>query len=456
VAGGLDLKLHPGQVSIYNSEARFKVCAAGRRFGKSHFAAAMLGMAALAKTHRGYKLTAENKVYYVAPTADQARRVMWPKLRLLLGYEKQGGFIRRENVNDGWIELVSGRQIFIKGADNPDSLRGEGYSFVVLDEYADMKEMVWEEIIEPALMDVEGDALFIGTPKGKNHFFKLFMGAHEKPVPAGWDAVDMGMETPWDDWEAFHFKSVDNPFLARNELKRVLAGRGGSRDHIRQELEASFVSGGGKHLKPDWFEIVEDEPVEAGQIIVTVDLAGYAKSDGKHKPRTDETVICSTWVGPEGWWVLDMEHGHWDVREVALRIMRTCGKHSGCMLGIEQGALSNALGANNGRGSGYLEDEMRRLNRFITPHSLKHGNTKKLDRIVWALQGRAQRGQIKLVAGPWNQWFLDQCSDLGDPLSHDDGPDALAYADQLASTSWMAVDEFDDLWEALDPDVAGY
>ena len=446
--GELNLELHPGQRAIYNSPARFKVVAAGRRFGKSHFAAATLGINALQSEHRGYPLNAENKVYYVAPTADQARRVMWPKLRTLLGKEKQGGFIRRENVNDGWIELVSGRQIYIKRADNPDSLRGEGYSYVVLDEYADMKEMVWEEIIEPALMDVEGDALFIGTPKGKNHFYRLFMGGFEKPVPPNWDPVDMGMETPWDDWESFHFKSVDNPLLARNELKRVLAGRGGSRDHIRQELEASFVSGAGKHLKPEWFPIVDGPPSDVvGNITVTVDLAGYAKSDGKHAPRTDETVICVTWMGPEGWYVLNMEHGHWDVREVALRIMRTCSKHSGCLLGIEQGALKNAV-------LPYLEDEMRRLGRYITPHELKHGNTKKLDRIVWALQGRAQRGQIHLVKGDWNQWFLDQCADLGDPLSHDDGPDALAYADQLAAVNWME-DDIDDMWTPVDL-VSGY
>jgi len=408
----------------------------------------MLGLAALQNTHKGYKLTPENKVYYVAPTADQARRVMWPKLRTLLGYQKQGGFIKRENVNDGWIELISGRQIFIKGADNPDSLRGEGYSYVVLDEYADMKEMVWEEIIEPALMDVEGDALFIGTPKGKNHFYKLFMGAIDKPTPPNWDPVEMGMDSPWDEWEAFHFKSVDNPLLARNELKRVLAGRGGSRDHIRQELEASFVSGSGKHLKPEWFEIVKDKKLPQGNVVVTVDLAGYAKSDGKHKPRSDETVIAVTWVGPEGWYVLNIEHGHWDVREVALRIVRTCSQHPGCTLGIEQGALKNAV-------LPYLEDEMRRLNRFITPHDLKHGNQKKLDRIVWALQGRAQRGMVKLVEGPWNQWFLDQCSDLGDPLSHDDGPDAVAYVDQLASTVWADMDDFEDLWEPQDL-VSGY
>lgn len=435
------ISLHPGQVAIYNSNARFKVVAAGRRFGKSHFAAVMLSLAALQSSHKDYTLTAENKVYYVAPTADQARRVMWPKLQELLGYKATGGYISRENINDGWIELITGRRIYIKGADNPDSLRGEGYSYVVLDEYADMRPEVWTKIIRPALMDVEGDALFIGTPKGKNHFYKIFMGALDKPLPPNW--VE-GKKNPWHNWESFHFKSVDNPLLSRDELDEVRDGGGDmSREEIRQELDASFVSGAGKHLKPEWFKIVPDMNGEEGQIVITVDLAGYAKSDGRHKPRTDETVICITWIGQEGWYVLDMRHGHWDVREVALKIMRTVGEYPGALLGIEQGALNNAVGP-------YLEDEMRRLSRYITPHTLKHGNTKKLDRIIWALQGRAQRGQIKLIEGAWNQWFLDQCADLGDPLSHDDGPDALAYADQLASVNWVDPDALEDIWEPLD------
>jgi hypothetical protein len=144
-----------------------------------------------------------------------------------------------------------------------------------------------------------------------------------------------------------------------------------------------------------------------------------------------------------------MEHGHWDVREVALRIMRTSGKYPGCSLGVEKGALFNAVGP-------YLEDEMRRLNRYIQVNPLTHANTKKLDRIIWALQGRAQRGQIKLKQGNWNQWFLDQCSDLGDPLSHDDGPDALAYADQLASVNYIDLDTFEDTYfDVLDLD-SGY
>lgn len=449
VNGEFEVSLHAGQSAIYNSPARFKVCAAGRRFGKSHFAAYMLGIAAMATENEyGYRLTQEHGVYYVAPTFDQAKRVMWPKLRELLGYSKQGGLIAKENVNDGWMELISGRKIFIKGSDNPDSLRGIALSYLVLDEYADMKPETWDEILEPALMDVMGEALFIGTPKGKNHFYKLFMNAHEHPD--GQDP-ETGVTIPgaelWGDWEAFHFKSMDNPFLDMKEVRRQSIGK--SRETVRQELEASFVSGAGKHLKPEWFKVVDRLPHELlGTVCVTVDLAGYAKSDGKHKPRTDETVICVTWMGPEGWYVLDMEHGHWDVREVALRIMRTCSQYPGCLLGIEQGALKQAVGP-------YLEDEMRRLNRFITPHELKHGNTKKLDRIVWALQGRAQRGQIHLVKGPWNQWFLDQCADLGDPLSHDDGPDALAYADQLAATNWVDPDMLDDMWEPVDL-ISGY
>lgn len=436
------VSLHPGQVAVFNDRARFKVCAAGRRWGKSHFAANMLGIAALEhENEAGYRLTAEHGVYYIAPTFDQAKRVMWPKLREILGYANQGGFIKKENVNDGWLELISGRRIYIKGADNPDSLRGIGLSYVVMDEYADMKPDVWELIVRPALADVEGRALFIGTPKGKNHFYKLFMNATDKPSIEGTDI------NPWEEWSAFHFKTLDNPFLNPKEIAGMMTGNL-SREAVRQELEASFASGAGKFIKSEWFEVVPELPDDySGSIYITVDLAGYAKQDGKKTLRSDETVICITFVGPDGWVVLDMKHGHWDVRETALNIVRTCSQYPGCQLGIEKGALLNAVGP-------YLEDYMREFRRYVTPQPLSHGNTKKLDRILWALQGRAERGDIKLVKGDWNQWFLDQVADLGDPLSHDDGPDALAYVDQMASVSYIDDLEYDE-WEPVDL-IAGY
>lgn len=425
------IRLHPGQAAVYNSKARFKVVAAGRRFGKSHYAAIMLGQEALRTTNdAGYQLTIEHGVYYVAPTFDQAKRIMWPKLRTILGFHRNGGFIVNENVNDGWIELENGRRIYIKGADNEDSLRGIGLSYVVLDEYADMKANVWDDILEPALLDVEGSALFIGTPKGKNHFYKLFMGALSKPVNP-----ETGENSNWDHWEAFHFKSMDNPFLNRKELARQMNDPRKSRDTIRQELEASFISGGAKVLKPEHFDIVPHYPhVIEGNLYVAVDLAGFVKDDGGKISRTDETVVCIVLAVKDKWYVIDMIHGHFDARKCAWHIIQAARRFPGARLGIEAGALKNAV-------QPYLEDYMREFSRYVTAEPLLHGGTKKHDRIAWALEGRSQRRLIKLVKGEWNQWFLDQVADFPDKLSHDDGLDALAYVDQMHTTSYVEADD---------------
>lgn len=445
----LKISLHAGQAAIYNHPARFKVVAAGRRFGKSHLAAAVMAVMTLMDEWNGYKMTVENGVYYVAPTFDQAKRIMWPKLRTLLGFEAQGGFIYNENVNEGWIELVNGRRMYIRGADNPDSLRGTGYQFVVLDEYADMKANVWDEIIDPALMDVEGAAMFIGTPKGKNHFYKIFMGGLMKP-----ELDEQGRPTDWTDWESFHFSSRDNPFLKEREVNRITRNK--TLDIVRQEIDASFISGGGKVLKPDWFPIVDNVPgvlfngrlVGTADIYITADLAGFKKVDGGKKIlRTDESVITETAVSGDEWIVLNQQHGHWDVRETAMRIVLAGRKYVSARLGIEQGMSKEAV-------SEYLKDYMREFNRYMNVEELKHGGNKKQDRIAWALQGRAERRLIKLVRGDWNDHFLEQAADFPDPLAHDDTLDSLAYVDQMATVNYVQPDDIQE-WQALDPD-SGY
>lgn len=440
-----NVSFHPGQLAIHNSPARFKICAAGRRFGKSHFAALQLAIHCLMTENRfSQKLNTEAGVYYIAPTFDQAKRVMWPKLREILGFERTGGLIRNENINDGWLELVSGRKIYIKGADNPDSLRGIALSYVVLDEYADMKANVWDEIIEPALMDYEGQALFIGTPKGKNHFYKMFMKGLTYKYNEETDHEVM--------YEAFHFKSGDNPFIKRHELERMMNKDTDSRDTVRQEIEASFISGGGKILIREDFKIVPHLPNGdfRGRMYITCDLAGFKKERSGKVVRTDESVIASTWVEDQtgDWYVFDMQHGHWDARECALRLVKTSSRHIGARLGVEQGALFNAV-------QPYMDDYMREYNRYITCEPLKHGGVNKYSRIEWALQGRSQRGKIHLVEGDWNEWFLDQAADFPDPLAHDDGIDALAYVDQMAKVHFANDDDFEDEWEVLDIE-AGY
>lgn len=448
----LRIALHPAQSAIYNSKARFKVIAAGRRFGKTHLAAVFLGTAALAQVNRfGHKLTVGQPCYYVAPTFDQAVRTMRPKLIALLGWSKDGGFIANENINNGWLELINGVKIYLKGAENDDALRGEGNRLVVLDEYASMAPHVWPEILEPTLMDVEGDAVFIGTPKGKNHFYRLFMDALTHPEPY------------WNDWEAFHFASKDNPFLKERELKRIVSRMKGAegldpRDRNRQEIEADFISGGSKILRPDNFPIVKGFNSREARYFVTVDLAGFRKAEGNQVLRSDESVVAVTAVNDDLWTICRIYHGHWEVRQTALQILSACRSFPGSRLGIESGALEAAVRP-------YLEELMRQYSRYVHIEPLKHHNARKQDRISWALSGRSERGLIQLLTDkpdtyegpeikPWNGWFLDQVADFPDPLAHDDGLDAVSYVDQLSEAASFDVSDVEE-WQALD-NISGY
>ena len=448
----LRISLTPAQAAIHNSPARFKVVAAGRRFGKSWYASVKLGVAALSeKNERGHKLTSQQPCYYVAPTFDQAVRTMRPKLIALLGWAKEGGFIANENINNGWLELINGVKIYLKGAENDDALRGEGNRLVVLDEYASMASHVWAEILEPTLMDVEGDALFIGTPKGKNHFYRLFMDALTKPEPY------------WNDWEAFHFTSNDNPFLVQRELKRIVSRTKGAegldpRDRNRQEIEADFISGGSKILRPDNFPIVKSFNSRTAQYFVTVDLAGFKKAEGNQLLRSDESVVAVTAVDEDLWTILRIRHGHWEVRETATQILLACKAFPGSRLGIEAGVLEAAVRP-------YLEDLMREYSRYVHIEPLRHHNARKQDRISWSLSGRSDRGLIQLLTDqpedydgpaiqPWNRWFLDQVADFPDPLAHDDGLDAVAYVDQISESSYASADDIPE-WIPVDS-VAGY
>ena len=101
-----------------------------------------------------------------------------------------------------------------------------------------------------------------------------------------------------------------------------------------------------------------------------------------------------------------------------------------------------------------LTDLMKQYGRFFRVEELTHGNKKKTDRVMWALQGRFENGQIELRKADWNNRFMDQLFQFPDPLTHDDLVDALAYVDQLAKVTYDYDFEIDD-HEILDI-VAGY
>lgn len=429
MALNLDFNLHDRQLKVFESPARYKVVAAGRRFGKSYLSAVTLLIEAL-KEENQYGYSLKNKeVWYIAPTFQQAKDIMWGVLKDL-GKD----IIAKTVENTATITLINGRTIKLKGSDRPDTLRGSGLSYVVLDEYAFMKADVWEEIIFPTLSDVKGSALFIGTPEGKNHFYDIYMDA---------------MKEEFYDWEAWHFNSIDNPLLDP-ELIEVARNRM-STHAFRKEFEASFTASGAGVFTADMLVFDANEP-STGEYYVAVDPAGFGDIKGLTQARVnrmDETAIAIVKVGEYGWWIKEIDSGRWDVRETALKILRHAQKVQAKTVGIEGGALKNAMGP-------YLNDYMRRLGTYPFIQTCTHGGKKKTDRIAWALQGRLEHGQIKLNPGKWAKKFEEQLLDFPNPLTHDDLPDALSYIDQIATTIYGLEDFLDiDEYEILDV-IAGY
>ena len=236
----LNFALHPAQQEIFVADNRFKVVGAGRRFGKSYLARVKLITKALESTNEfGYDLS-DKACYYIAPTFNQAKDIMWQSLK-----QMAAPITEKIRENECILTLVNGRQIHLKGSDRPESLRGVGLSYVVMDEYAFMKEEVWTAIIRPTLADVRGGALFIGTPNGKNHFYDLFINAA--------DGIDA------DEWGAWTYKSLDNPFLDPEEVVR--ATKDMPLEFVKQEFEANFSSFGGTVFTS---EMIESEDREVG------------------------------------------------------------------------------------------------------------------------------------------------------------------------------------------------
>jgi phage terminase large subunit-like protein len=103
----------------------------------------------------------------------------------------------------------------------------------------------------------------------------------------------------------------------------------------------------------------------------------------------------------------------------------------------------------------YLTDLMRKYNKYFRIDEVTHGNRKKIDRVVWSLQGRFEHGRITLCEGLWNNEFIDQLLNFPNPQMHDDLVDALAYVDQVAVVTYADARDFEDSWEPLDA-ITGY
>ena len=410
----LNFSLLPWQQDVFKDTTRFKVIAAGRRCGKSRLAATTLLIEAL-------RCPQGSAVLYVSPTMGQSRQIIWDLL-LDLGRE----VIQSSHVNNLDITLINGARIYVRGADRPDTLRGVSLTYAVLDEVADIKPEAWEQVIRASLSDKKGKAIFIGTPKGRNWFFDLF---------------NLGKNETDSDWKSWHFTTKDNPMIDPAEIES--AKKTLSSFSFKQEYMASFDTAGSDVFKEGWLKYGE-EP-ETGSYYIACDLAGFeevARQAANSRKRLDETAIAVVKVVDDGkWWVKKIEHGRWDIKETASNILTAIRDYRPLAVGIERGALKNAV-------LPYLSDLMRKNNVYSHIIDLTHGNRKKADRIIWALQGRFEHGRVILNSDEDFDEFVDQLLMFPAQGVHDDLPDALSYIDQLAITSYF--EEQEDTWLPID------
>ena len=200
------------QTKIFDDTSRFRVVVAGRRFGKTFLSTAeLLNRALIAK---------DQNVWYVAPTYKAAKEIAWEMLISQIPPE----YIAKTNETALTLSLLNGSTISLKGAEKPDNLRGRSLDFVVLDEFADMRPQAWYEVLRPSLSDRVGSAVFIGTPKGRNHFYDLY--------GKGVDG-DEG-------WKSYQYTTIEGGNVEANEIASARADL--DERTFQQEYEAQFVN----------------------------------------------------------------------------------------------------------------------------------------------------------------------------------------------------------------------
>ncbi len=210
----MKLLLTPAQEQIVKDNHRFRVVNCGRRFGKSTLAVIEMIGKAVSKS--------DQNIAYIAPTYQQARDIAWNLLKKLAQPVIN-------TVNESRLELSLKTQqggnsvISLRGWESVETLRGQKFDLVVIDEIAMMRNFWenWLEVVRPTLTDTKGQGLFTSTPKGFNHFYDLF-----------------NLQDKDDDFCSFHFTTYDNPLIPVEEIEKAKLEL--PEDKFAQEYLADF------------------------------------------------------------------------------------------------------------------------------------------------------------------------------------------------------------------------
>jgi len=238
----LPSELHPGNLSepqraIYRDATRIRVAVCGRRFGKTRLGEVEAAMAAYKKSHA--------LVWWVSAAQGQAQR-SWRAMRLHfehLEWTKKEHCQKHKRLhlyNDSAIEFMT--------AGSDDLLRGAGLDFLVVDEAADVPESMWASVLRPALMDRQGRALILGTPRGRGNWLHRLW--HQ------------GQQAEFrDEVKSFHFTTLQGRRVVKTEVDS--ARKLMNEQEFKQEIEAEFVHTAGR-VFPDVKELVTEIPRTKG------------------------------------------------------------------------------------------------------------------------------------------------------------------------------------------------
>ena len=313
--------LHEPQQEVRDSDARWKILCAGRRFGKSRLGVQLCMEKALAG----------GRVWWVAPTFAIAR-VGWRDVVAAASvFPKDAGVDVK--VGDMTVHFPGGGSISVKSADNPQRLRGEGLHFLVMDEAAFVREETWTEVLRPTLTENKGSALFISTPIGMdNWFYKL------------WEKAEKA-----EDWARFQYPTTANPMIDPAEVESAREDLGEL--VFAQEYLADFISEGAQVFKSDWFNYYKEGVgtvwADGKKYDINNDLVKYATVDLAVSTResADYTVIgvFGHNIEDDKLFLLDMFRDRIEAPDIVPQIKRMVGIHNLEWVGIERAGYQLAI-----------------------------------------------------------------------------------------------------------------
>ncbi len=208
----MKISLTKPQLKVSSSKSRFRVLVSGRRFGKTY-----LCITEMMK----YATGVNKKIWYVAPTFKMAKEIVWSKLKEMLSE-----FNWIEDINESNMTITikkTGSKISLKGCDAYDSLRGVGLDFLILDEFADIDEKAWTEVLRASVSDTEGDVLMCGSPKGYGNWsYRMYLKGQDQDK----------------EWDSFQYTTLQGGMVSEHEIEQ--AKQDIDIRTFRQEFEGTF------------------------------------------------------------------------------------------------------------------------------------------------------------------------------------------------------------------------